>query len=75
MLIIVVVSKLLNVCCVKVSRMIKYTGYGNAAGQFANRGLLAQHQGSQPHGQYSSDSDSETDEYSMYKHGWGLTFS
>lgn len=55
--------------------MIKYTGYGNAAGQFANRGLLAQHQGSQPHGQYSSDSDSETDEYSMYKHGWGLTFS
>ncbi|KAG8243505.1 Synembryn-B [Homalodisca vitripennis] len=64
------VAELLFVLCKEsVSRMIKYTGYGNAAGQFANRGLLAQHQSCQPHGQYSSDSDSETDEYSMYKHG------
>jgi len=64
------VAELLFVLCKEsVSRMIKYTGYGNAAGQFANRGLLAQHQGSQPHGQYSSDSDSETDEYATYKHG------
>lgn len=48
--------------------MIKYTGYGNAAGLFAQRGLLG---GRRDEGEadYSSDSgDSETEEYAEYKH-------
>lgn len=45
--------------------MIKYTGYGNAAGMFANKGLLGH---PQPKTDYSSESeDSETEEYSKYK--------
>lgn len=44
--------------------MIKYTGFGNAAGLFANRGLL----GKTPNTEYSSDSeDSDTEEYLSYK--------
>lgn len=44
--------------------MIKYTGFGNAAGLFANRGLLSRT--SNP--DYSSDSeDSDTEEYLTYK--------
>jgi len=44
--------------------MIKYTGFGNAAGLFANRGLLCKT--SNPN--YSSDSeDSDTEEYLTYK--------
>lgn len=49
--------------------MIKYTGYGNAAGLFAQRGLLA---GGHDKGEeeFSSDSgDSETEEYADHKHG------
>lgn len=47
-----------------VGRMIKYTGFGNAAGLFANRGLLCKT--SNP--DYSSDSeDSDTEEYLTYK--------
>lgn len=49
--------------------MIKYTGYGNAAGWFANRGLLL---GGRVEGssKYSSESeDSDTEEYKEYKHG------
>ena len=45
--------------------MIKYTGYGNAAGMFANKGLLGRQQ---PKTEYSSESeDSETEEYTKYK--------
>lgn len=48
-----------------VERMVKYTGYGNAAGMFANKGLLS---GKQPTTEYSSESDeSDTEEYSKYK--------
>lgn len=56
-------AELLFVLCKEnVGRMIKYTGYGNAAGLFANRGLLAGR--SNPSQEYSSDSeDSDTDEY------------
>ncbi|KAJ8940887.1 hypothetical protein NQ318_004584 [Aromia moschata] len=65
-----VVAELLFVLCKKnVARMIKYTGYGNAAGLFAQRGLLA---GGRDKGEteYSSDSsDSETEEYADHKHG------
>lgn len=50
-----------------VSRLIKYTGYGNAAGLLAHRGLMMGH----PEGYvsaYSSDSDSETEEYKEAQH-------
>ncbi|XP_047452788.1 synembryn-A isoform X2 [Mugil cephalus] len=47
-------------CKENVSRFIKYTGYGNAAGLLAARGLLA---GGRDSGIYSEDEDSETEEY------------
>lgn len=48
-----------------VDRMVKYTGYGNAAGLLANRGLML---GGRGDGDYPSDSeDSETEEYSQLK--------
>lgn len=45
--------------------MIKYTGYGNAAGLFANRGLLPVRGSSVYSGDYLSDNsdESETEEY------------
>ncbi|RZF38695.1 hypothetical protein LSTR_LSTR003501 [Laodelphax striatellus] len=67
------VAELLFVLCKEsVARMIKYTGYGNAAGMFADRGLLGcraqQGAGGGAAPYYSSDSDdSETEEYSAYK--------
>ena len=45
--------------------MIKYTGYGNAAGMFANRGLMLGGR-TQNASNYSSDSDSDTEEYIKY---------
>ncbi|XP_017289395.1 synembryn-A isoform X2 [Kryptolebias marmoratus] len=47
-------------CKERVSRFIKYTGYGNAAGLLAARGLL---RGGKDPGIYSGDEDSETEEY------------
>lgn len=47
-------------CPPSVPRFIKYTGYGNAAGLLAARGLMA---GGRPEGQYSEDEDTDTDEY------------
>ncbi|XP_033220591.1 synembryn isoform X2 [Belonocnema kinseyi] len=60
------IAELLFIICKEnVSRMIKYTGYGNAAGLFANKGLLGRQQ---PKTEYSSESDdSETEEYTKYK--------
>uniref|UniRef100_A0A2M4AES9 Putative signaling protein ric-8/synembryn regulates neurotransmitter secretion n=1 Tax=Anopheles triannulatus TaxID=58253 RepID=A0A2M4AES9_9DIPT len=62
-------AELLFVLCKEnVGRMIKYTGYGNAAGLFANRGLLGgrSNKGCE---QYSSDSeDSDTEEYKQLQH-------
>lgn len=50
-------------------RFVKYTGYGNAAGLLATRGLLggqgARSCVSEAH--YSSDSDSDTEEYRQVK--------
>jgi len=43
-----------------VSRFIKYTGYGNAAGLLAARGLL---RGGRDSGIYSEDEESDTEEY------------
>ncbi|MGH0184348.1 UNVERIFIED_CONTAM: hypothetical protein FKN15_014609 [Acipenser sinensis] len=54
-------AELLFVLCKEnVSRFIKYTGYGNAAGLLAARGLLAGGQGS---GVFSDDEDTDTEEY------------
>lgn len=52
-------------CKENVNRMVKYTGYGNAAGMFANKGLLGPNKGKSA---YSSESeDSETEEYLKHK--------
>ncbi|XP_004717215.1 synembryn-A [Echinops telfairi] len=47
-------------CAESVPRFVKYTGYGNAAGLLAARGLMA---GNQAPGQYSEDEDTDTEEY------------
>ncbi|XP_069804085.1 synembryn-A isoform X2 [Dendropsophus ebraccatus] len=47
-------------CKENVSRFVKYTGYGNAAGLLAARGLLA---GGRGEGRYSEDEDTDTEEY------------
>ena len=53
--------------CVSVGRMVKYTGYGNAAGMLASRGLMAGGRG-QVEGEYSSESDeSDTEVYETLK--------
>lgn len=64
------VAELLFVLCKEnVGRMIKYTGYGNAAGLFAKRGLLGG-RSCENQQQYSSDSeDSDTEEYKELIHG------
>ncbi|XP_037938590.1 synembryn [Teleopsis dalmanni] len=56
-------AELLFICCKEnVGRMIKYTGYGNAAGLLASRGLLDCRR--VENAEYSSDSeDSDTEEY------------
>ncbi|XP_033112279.1 synembryn-A-like [Anneissia japonica] len=48
-------------CKENPGRLVKYTGYGNAAGLLARRGLMTLGKG---HGDYSSDEDSDTDTYS-----------
>lgn len=60
------VADLLFVMCKEnVGRLIKYTGYGNAAGLLANRGLML---GGKGDANYSSDSeDSDTEEYLKFK--------
>ena len=53
-------------CKESVGRLIKYTGYSNAAGLLARRGLMI---GSHRSDNYSSESeDSDTEEYLEYKH-------
>ncbi|XP_019899976.2 synembryn-A isoform X2 [Esox lucius] len=59
-------AELLFVLCKEnVSRFVKYTGYGNAAGLLAARGMLSGCQVT--YSQYSSDSDSDTEEYKEAK--------
>ena len=51
-----------------MARFVKYTGYGNAAGLLAQRGLLCGGRGAD----YSSESDeSETEEYSQLRDRYG----
>ncbi|EDO46011.1 predicted protein, partial [Nematostella vectensis] len=53
-------------CKENTDRLIKYTGYGNAAGLLARKGLMAGGQGNG--GEYSSDEEnSDTDEYVQVK--------
>ncbi|XP_015249746.1 PREDICTED: synembryn-A-like [Cyprinodon variegatus] len=56
-------------CKENVRRFVKYTGYGNAAGLLATRGLLGGQgpRSSTSDAQYSSDSDSDTEEYRQVK--------
>ncbi|XP_041830523.1 synembryn-A [Melanotaenia boesemani] len=56
-------------CKENVRRFVKYTGYGNAAGLLATRGLLGGQgaRNSNTSVQYSSDSDSDTEEYRQVK--------
>ncbi|XP_017273957.1 synembryn-A [Kryptolebias marmoratus] len=56
-------------CKENVRRFVKYTGYGNAAGLLATRGLLGGQgpRNSSSEAQYSSDSDSDTEEYRQMK--------
>ncbi|KAL0968470.1 hypothetical protein UPYG_G00267290 [Umbra pygmaea] len=51
-------------CKESVDNLLKYTGYGNAAGLLVARGLLA---GGRGETQYSEDEDSDTDEYKSAK--------
>ncbi|XP_062568468.1 synembryn-A-like [Saccostrea cucullata] len=53
-------------CKESVARMVKYTGYGNAAGLLANRGMLMG--GRKCDGDYSSGSEeSDTEEYARLR--------
>ncbi|KAL1494578.1 hypothetical protein ABEB36_010154 [Hypothenemus hampei] len=63
------VAELLFVLCkCNTTRMIKYTGFGNAAGLLAQRGLLGGEKDADE-ANFSSDSGgSETEEYSEQKH-------
>ncbi|XP_020779997.2 synembryn-A [Boleophthalmus pectinirostris] len=54
-------------CKENVRRFVKYTGYGNAAGLLATRGLLGGQNIQSISVQYSSDSDSDTEEYRQQK--------
>lgn len=47
-----------------MDNLLKYTGYGNAAGLLAARGLLA---GGRGDTEYSDDEDSDTEEYKSVK--------
>ncbi|XP_044747836.1 synembryn [Coccinella septempunctata] len=64
-----IIAEFLFVLCKKnVKRMVKYTGYGNAAGLLAQRGLLGGREDEEA-AEFSSDNeDSETEEYAENKH-------
>ncbi|XP_030645934.1 chaperone Ric-8B [Chanos chanos] len=51
-------------CKENVDNLLKYTGYGNAAGLLMARGLLA---GGRGETEYSADEDSDTEEYKLAK--------
>ncbi|XP_076841203.1 chaperone Ric-8B isoform X2 [Brachyhypopomus gauderio] len=51
-------------CKESVDNLLKYTGYGNAAGLLAARGLLG---GGRGETEYSADEDSDTEEYKSVK--------
>lgn len=50
-------------CKESVSRLIKYTGYGNAAGLLVDLGIMASNKPSNTIEEYSSDSDNDSEDY------------
>nr|XP_054761672.1 synembryn-A-like [Lytechinus pictus] len=50
-------------CKESVTRLVKYTGYGNAAGMLARRGLLQGGRGNTDYSDSDGDDDSDTEEY------------
>lgn len=54
---------LFHLCNCNVNRLIKYTGFGNAAGLLALRGLLAGGSCQTDHDDSDDDTDSDTEEY------------
>ena len=50
-----------------MARLVKYTGYGNAAGLLARRGLMLGGKGDNA-GNYSDEEDSDTEEYLTNAH-------
>jgi len=61
------VAELLFVLCKEnVGRLIKHTGYGNAAGLLARRGLMAGGRGKEA--EYSDEEESDTEEYKENRH-------
>lgn len=54
-----------------VDSLLKYTGYGNAAGLLAARGLLA---GGRGDNWYSEDEDTDTEEYKNAKPKYSIKF-
>ena len=59
--------KTFNFCTLSVKRLVKHTGYGNAAGLLARKGLMAGGTSSVAN-QYSADEDSDTEEYKQNAH-------
>merc|ERR1719187_1144000 len=58
------VAELLFVLCKEnVGRLIKHTGYGNAAGLLARRGLMAGGRREKASQEYSEDEESDSEEY------------
>lgn len=63
------VAELLFLLCKEnVGKMIKYTGYGNAAGLFANRGLLGRNVNGINQNDSSDSEDSDTEDYKSLEH-------
>lgn len=55
-------------CKESVTRLVKYTGYGNAAGLLARRGLMLGGKGKDAGNYSEDDDDSETEEYAESAH-------
>ena len=65
-------GRLSKPCCVfAVDSLLKYTGYGNAAGLLAARGLLAGGRGDH---WYSENEDTDTEEYKNAKPKYSTKF-
>ncbi len=55
-------------CKESVARMVKYTGYGNAAGLLAQKGLMKGGKGANSKDYSDDDENSETEEYAQNAH-------
>jgi hypothetical protein len=56
-----------TLCKENISRLIKYTGFGNAAGLIADLGLLANRPQNEDKNENSDDTDSDTEDYRKAK--------